>query len=216
MLFFEVFLPLSNPGNVLLQLCAELEREISSQGCCMCNLHSHGHILPSHYPQEQPPKTFPLHLLRGTWMNTDRPQRPANEPQFPCGNFILLPCFQQKYSVLQWVLLKLFYLSPLVGADVPKGCSSPRAEDHGPVRPPAPLHLWHQGLEQCCDDSCAAGPSLPTITLQTAVMASNDDVSVWNEELKKTQKNRMQADNSCLNTKRCSLLVYWWPNRVSV
>lgn len=105
-------------------------------------------------------------------MNTDRPQGPVNEPQLPCDHFTLFPRFQRKESSWQ------FYLSPLVGAHVAQGCSSPGAEEQGPVRPPAPLHLCHQGLEQGSDHSSAAGPALPTITLQAAVMAANDDVSV--------------------------------------
>lgn len=132
--------------------------------------------------QEWPQWMLSLDLLCRTWMNTDRPQRPVNEPQLPCGHFLLFPGFQQKECSVQGVLPEQFYLSPLVGADVPQGCSSPGAEEQGPVRSPAPLHLCHQGLEQGCDDSSAAGPALPTITLQTAVMATNDDVSVWNEE----------------------------------
>lgn len=75
-------------------------------------------------------------------------------------------------------LPRQLYLSPLVGAHVAQGCSSPGAEEQGPVRPPAPLHLCHQGLEQGSDDSSAAGPALPTKTLQAAVVAANDDVSV--------------------------------------
>lgn len=94
---------------------------------------------------------------------------------------VVISYFQQQEASLQW---EQFYLSPLVGADVAQGCSSPRAEEQGPVRPPAPPHLCHQALEQGCDHSSAAGPALPTIALQTAVVATDDDVSVWNEELK--------------------------------
>lgn len=92
---------------------------------------------------------------------------------------VVISYFQRKEASLQW---EQFYLSPLVGADVAQGCSSPRAEEQGPVRPPAPPHLCHQALEQGCDHSSAAGPALPTIALQTAVVATDDDVSVWNEE----------------------------------
>lgn len=195
MSFFEVFFPLSNLGNVLLQCCAELGREISSQGCCMCNLHSHGNILPLHYPQEQPQWIFPWICCEGhEWTQTDL------RDQLRSHSFLVVishcfHAFSRCNPHCSESPPKLFYLSPLVGANVPQGCSSPGAEEQGPVRPPAPLHLCHQGLEQSCDHSSAAGPSLPTKTLQTAVMAANDDVSVWNQEenkIKKIRKKRQE------------------------